>query len=162
MAAAPVRRGQEIPIARWPDGNYNVFPLPELRDEPCAANLLELGAASRADLLEAERVACLSEQGIYLMQQRLVHSLTRVVVGLDQLEAASGAVLGEAELEEEWVEALADLSDRSSIAGQTTAFQEFFNPHRDDFKLPDRRADVRRAVRREIRQREESHQPQQQ
>lgn len=91
LAAAPIRNSQDIPFEIWPAGNYNVFPLRELFERAKAASLLELSAASRDGLEHGERVACLSEHGIYVLQQRLVHSLTRVVVGLDQLEKASGA-----------------------------------------------------------------------
>lgn len=151
IGAVPVRRYQELPLDSWPSGHFNAFPLPELFDEPHAAQLLELGSAAREALASAHRVASLSDHGIYVLQQRFVHSLTRVVVGLDRLEGSSGHVLAEAELEEEWVEKMADLDDSASVARETGAFQDFLGQEaRDDLKLHDRRSGVRRVVRQEI------------
>lgn len=91
LAAAPIRSYQALPLDGWPNGHYNWFPLPELADgADFAASLLELGTAHSDALDRARRIACLTDRGIYLMQQRFVHSLTRVVVGLDVLERASG------------------------------------------------------------------------
>ena len=154
IAAAPIRQGQEIPLDQWPEGNFNLFPLPDLFDRPHSAALLELGAAPREALEEGRRIASLSDHGIYVLQQRLVHSLTRVVVGLDTLEAASGHVLAEAELEEEWVEQLAGSdAEAEALRSEVSGFQAFFNDFRADFKLRERRADIRRTVREEIRAR---------
>jgi hypothetical protein len=151
VAAAPIRAHQELPLQEWATGHFNVFPLPELFDPPRAAVLLELGTAKREDLHGAERVACLSDHGLYVFQQRFVHSLTRVVVGTEHFEAATGHVLAEAELEEEWVDRLADLDQLDSIAEQVAAFQGYLSADmRNDLRVPDHRAGVRRAVRQEI------------
>jgi hypothetical protein len=156
IAAAPIRRYAELPLDDWPSGHFNVFPLPALFEHSQAVHLRELGTARRQDLAEAQRVACLSDYGIYLFQQRFVHSLTRVVVGIEQFEDATGHVLAEAELEEEWVERLADVDSAESIANQVAEFQAFLGPQmRSDLEIPERRSGVRRTVRQEISSREE-------
>jgi hypothetical protein len=155
IGAAPIRSYQDVRLEDWPSGHFNVFPLPELFDQAQAVRLLELGTARREDLVAAQRVACLSDYGVYLFQQRFVHSLTRVVVGIEQFEDATGHVLAEAELEEEWVERLAELDSAESIANQVAEFQDFLGADlRNDLKIPERRSGVRRAVRQEISSRQ--------
>jgi hypothetical protein len=131
-----------------------VFPLPELLPEPCAAQLLELDSATREELHAAQRVATLSDYGVYVLQQRFVFCIARVVVGLDRLEEVSGHVLAEAELEEEWVDELTDGDDASAMSEERAAFQMFLDGElRASLKQPLRRSEVRRTVRAEITRR---------
>jgi hypothetical protein len=101
IAAAPIRNHGNPPLEAWPERDFNWFPLPEVFEVGRAASFLELGSARSEDLLRERRIVSLSEYGIYVLQQRFVHSLTRVVVGLDRLGEASAHVLAECELEEE-------------------------------------------------------------
>ena len=111
LTVAPIRPYADVPFERWGTGQNNVFPLPVLiadADSGQAASLLELATARSAELLRDRRVASLTTRGVLLLQQRLVYSLTRALVGLEKFEEQSAHVLPEAELEDEWVEALAD------------------------------------------------------
>lgn len=78
-------------------------------------------AAQAVDL--SQRVATLSEEGLLLLQQRYVHCLTRVVISLPRFERQSAAVLAEAELLEEWNEALASarVADGSTLVDAVDA-----------------------------------------
>jgi hypothetical protein len=157
VAVAPVSDYQRLPLSAWPSGHFNVFPLPELLPEPCAAKLLELSSATREELEAAERVATLSDYGVYVFQQRFVFCLTRVVVGLDRLEEVSGHLLAEAELEEEWVDELTGGSDSTARSAQRAAFQTFLNGElRASLQQPLHRSEVRRTVRAEIARRRAS------
>lgn len=154
VAVAPVSAYERLPLSAWPSGHYNVFPLPELLREPCAAKLLELASATREELQAAKRVATLSDYGVYVLQQRFVFCMTRVVVGLDRLEEVSGHVLAEAELEEEWVDELTDDDDPSAMSEERAAFQTFLDGDlRASLQQPLRRSEVRRTVRAEIARR---------
>lgn len=157
IAVAPVRPYERVPLRAWPRGHFNAFPLPELLDEPSAALLLELTSVTGGELEAAERIAVLTDYGIYVLQQRFVFSLTRVVVGLEQFEQTSAHVLAEAELEEEWVDTLASDCTPEAVAEQRGAFQTFVDSElRASLKEPARRSEVRRTVRAEIRRRHAS------
>lgn len=157
LAVAPVRPHQHIPFERWPAGHFNVFPLQQLLgpdDQPRAAALLELSSARSAQLDRGRRVAALKTRGVHLLQQRLVYSLTRVVVGLEHLHEQSAHVLLEAELEEEWVDELCTELNVEAIAAQSEAFAEFMDSGpRSRLLEKEARTDVLREVRQEIRAR---------
>ena len=156
VVVAPVRRYQAVPFARWPEGHFKVMPLPHLvgeqDDTDRAVHLLELTAVRSENLDPENRVLSLTDRGIHILQQRLVYSLTRVEVGLDRLHEQMAHVLLEAELEEEWVDELADQTDESSLSDASREFGAFLDAgHRDALKDATRRSDVARAVRAEIR-----------
>lgn len=158
LTVAPIRPYQAVPLQGWATGHHNVFPLPELTeddDAPRAASLLELATAASTELRSDRRIASLTTRGVLLLQQRLVYSLTRVLVGLEQFEEQSAHVLLEAELEDEWVEALTDEgAGESEMSKQSAAFAAYMDDgHRDLLLDPARRTDVARAVRAEFRAR---------
>ena len=65
--------------------------------------------------------------------------------------ARPATVLAEADLEEEWVEGLADPARPESIDQQCAAFADFMDAGlRDRLEEPESRADVRRTTRAEI------------
>jgi hypothetical protein len=159
IPVAPVGPYSSVSFDKWPTSHFNRFPLPDLLAGagPQAGDLLALDSVGGTVLKRSERIACLTDRSIYILQQRFVHSLTRVVVGLDQLEKASGHVLAEAELEEEWIDALADLEDADTIDTEVARFAEFMDDGlRDQLEDPASRTDVRRQVRIEIDQRASS------
>jgi hypothetical protein len=159
IAVAPIRPYQHLSFESWPAGHFNVFPLPQLLgddDPPRAASLLELSSARSHELVRERRVAALTTRGVHLLQQRLVNSLTRVVVGLELLDEQSAHVLLEAELEEEWVDDLASDLTPDVVAAQSEAFAEFMDSGlRSRLLEKEARTDVMREVRREIRTRRE-------
>jgi hypothetical protein len=158
VVVAPIRRHQHLPFRSWPGRDFDFFPLPQLlgdTDDPRATNLRELSTARSETLATEHRVAALCNRGIHLLHQRLVHSLSRVVVGLDVLEEHSGHVLLEAELEEEWVEELAgEDAGPEERQGASEAFAAYLDAGlRVALLERDRRSDVAREVRAELRRR---------
>jgi len=155
LTVAPVRQHQQIPFASWPFGHFNVFPLQQLFDDDeraRAASLLELSSAR-----STHRIAALTARGVHLLQQRLVYSLTRVVVGLELLDEQSAHVLLEAELEEEWVDELGGELTPDAIVTQSEAFAVFMDTGpRARLLEKAARTDVLRDIRREIRSRRAS------
>jgi hypothetical protein len=161
-----VRDEPGLPRHGWPTGQYRLMPLPELvRDRRCAGAFDETTMVPIATLLGTHRIGCLSEYGILVLQQRLVHHLTRVAMRLQTLRRASIHVLEEVDLQEDWNLALATSEDPDQLAEalrrEATEFDAFMNgPLRDDGEprraaLKDelRRSDVRRSVQREIARR---------
>ena len=147
IAVAPIRPYQTVPFERWPGGHFKVLPLPGLYgadDISRAVHLLELSAVLSSELGRSRRILTLSGRGIHVLQQRLVYSLTRVVVGLDRLQEQSAAVLLEAELEEEWVDELAE-GDLDAAAQDFAAYMD--GGHREALKDATLRSDTVRKVR---------------
>lgn len=138
-------------VPSW-DGSYDWMPLPALplpsMHEP-AACLRELRSIATGQLVSGKRVAIMSNQGIQLLQQRLAHHLTRVVIPTAELAEHCAPILAEAELHEDWVGALG--------GGDEAEFHRLLDA--EDRKLrswlaePSRRNQAMSTVRREIRRR---------
>ena len=72
---------EHVPVLReaWRKGYYGLMPLPELINGNLHVGQFdELGKALTVDLTTDKRVACLSEYGVNLLQQRLIWHLTRL------------------------------------------------------------------------------------
>ena len=146
----------------WPTGQYRLMPLPGLRgDTRYAAFFDETAMIPAADLASAHRTACLSEYGILVLQQRLVHHLTRVRVGIKTLREASINILEEVTLQEEWTIELAT-GEPEAYAREAASFDAFMRAplseesgpsRRDALRNDVQRSAVRKAVRQEIRRR---------
>ena len=161
----PIVQYQDVALDEWVRGSHaRVFLLPEsqLLDSPCAARFDETGMVSSGELTPARRRLCLSERGILLLLQRLVFSLCRADIPIEQFERAIAHVLAEAELLEEWNERLVparggDLA--AGLAAEATAFEEFMKTANGDTDLrgqlreSHRVSNVRRLVRQEIARR---------
>ncbi len=163
-----VRPKPDLPKDKWPTGHYCLFPLPELipgDKRRYAAFFDEVAMVPHQALQSEGRIACLSELGILLLQQRLVHHLTRVIVRPETLREASISILEEADLQEDWsatlaipagIETLAD-----ALAREEQAFDEFLGQQhsadgtsrREALKNTMLRSAVRRAVQKEINRR---------
>ena len=154
LTCAPVTDYQHIPPEGW-NGHFSVFPLASFtpNDEHRAARLDRLVSLDSADCRTERRIACLEHSGIYLLQQRLIHCLARCKVKVSTIRASMEHVLEEAELQEEWVERLAELGDREAIAEQAENFDAFLseNELRTSLRDPNRRSSVVARVAREIR-----------
>lgn len=145
---APIR---DHSAPRW-HGSFDWMPLPgaPVPDIPNpAACIRELSSARTAELQAGERVAVMTDAGIHLLQQRIAHHVSRVIISLRELAEHSAPVLAEVELHEEWVEGLGRLAERE--------FHQLLED--DDRKLrewlnePRTRPQAMRAVRQEIRRR---------
>ena len=95
-------------------GDYDWMPLPRAQ-VPSMANpaacIRELRSES-TDVLTAEpRIAVMADTGIHLLQQRMAHHLSRVIIDVAELAEFSAPVLAEVELHEEWVGELGQDSD---------------------------------------------------
>lgn len=102
---APVQ-SQGIGLSNWARGFFDWMPLPGLvvaGVEHPAALLRALHTVETAELEASDRVAVMSEQGLQLLQQRLAHHLTRVVIDLPTLAEHCAPILAEAELHEDWI-----------------------------------------------------------
>ena len=148
---APIR---DHHVPRW-HGSFDWMPLPgaPVPDIPNpAACIRELRSAQTAELQSGERVAVMADAGIHLLQQRIAHHVSRVIIGLPELAEHSAPVLAEVELHEEWVEAL----DRSAERDFHQLLEGDDRKLRNWLKEPRTRPQAMRAVRQEIRRRSTS------
>lgn len=162
LQAAKVRQdSQLVDLDEWPTGHFRSMLLPGLDPDSAdhfSAALSEVGIVHSSDLRLDRRKACLSELGIYLLQQRMVFCQTRALIGLDTLAGASQHVLEEAELLEEWIEGLVSEDGQGLTQAITSAAEEFDTflsepaaaSLRSKLELSRECAGVRRAVRTEI------------
>jgi len=143
------------------EGNFKSLPLPALIPSHSgghwALNFEDIGSV-RSELLNLDdRVACLDDLGVLLLQQRHTHHLTRYVVETEVLYEQSAPVLVEAELLEEWLSVALDGLDGeewvSTQRQETIAFDDFLSSMRDQLKDSSRRAAVRRIIRQEVERR---------
>jgi len=110
-----------------------------------AADLQEWLTVENSELRRERRRLALTEWGLIVMQQRLIHSLTRFVAPTSALEEAARPVLREAELERDWVERL----DGPAALDQRVAdFSAFMGEADRGARLRDRAKES--AVRREV------------
>ncbi|WP_368119564.1 hypothetical protein, partial [Bifidobacterium adolescentis] len=110
-------------------------------------------------LESATRVASLSEFGINLLLQRWVHYSARVIVPTFQFQEATAGFCMEADLLEEWCEALSDGDSPQAIHEAGTECMTWLREDRGGYTyqgmLQDSqtRSAVRRAMRKEMKQR---------
>lgn len=151
---AAVDAHDKVGADQWSKGFFDRFPLPELppSGEFHVARLGLVGLASTDDLMSADRVACLSHQGINLLQQRLVFHQTRLEVHTGKFQQAFDHTYEEAELLEEWMTELADVEDDPAAS-----FEEWIRdgePSRQqNLKIHEERAHIRREINAEIKAR---------
>lgn len=161
---------QPIGLDQWAGSHYDYMPLPGVLlpdlGDGLAVDLRLISAVETAILVAAERAAALSDIGIHLLQQRLTHHLTRVVVDLATFAEHSAPTLLEVELQEDWVsDALHDLApdaDRTSVQRiAEDAFQDLLDANdrrlRRMLAEAPTRAQAAREIRLEIRRRRDDH-----
>lgn len=160
ITVAPVEPYQAVTGEGW-DGNLRVMPLAGLVDgEYFATKFVDVTASPAELLTRARRIATLSHQGIYVLQQRLIKHYTRVEMPLEVLRRESAAVLTEAELQWDWLDQVltdAELGQDDAIQVEATVFDRWLGDG-----TPSRRillgneihhTDVRREVQRAARER---------
>src|SRR5581483_4879960 len=125
-----------IGLDEWPKRYYDRMPLPDLTviadpddvsaDDPEAEVQVRTQEGAHAALLDfrgrvpstrldlSQRVACLTDEGVSFLHQRMSHFETRYAPEIDKLMDACRAVFAEIELWENWNETLVD---RSRIGG---------------------------------------------
>jgi hypothetical protein len=159
-----VQKGPPIRPDHWL-GNFGVMPLPDLLGDGGLKHRAVFDLAGRVPTLDldlAKRRACLDDQGIVLLLQRLTFNLTRLAVDLGAIHESIAHVLEEAALLEEWVEDRTaraghplDASEMKVAETEFDALMAQADPvagvsHRDRLKDPLARASVRRLVRRAL------------
>lgn len=167
ITVAPVEPHPPVTGQHGWDGNLRVMPLPELIDEKhFATKLVDVTAAPAELLTRALRIATLSHQGIYVLQQRLIKHYTRVEMPLELLRRESAAVLTEGVLQWDWIEEVltaAEQADESAIEAEAKVFDTWLgegNPSsrellRDEIHHTDVRKQAQRAARDRSRNRED-------
>lgn len=111
IKVAPVEPHQLVSGRDW-QGQLRVMPLAELADgQHFATKFVDVTACPAELLTRSNRIATLSNQGIYVLQQRLIKHYTRVEMELEVLRRQSAPVLTEAELLWDWLEAVLDESE---------------------------------------------------
>lgn len=149
---------ERLPFEKWPEGHFALFPLPDIPDlgSPKGASLDSWVTVPSGELSRERRCLALSDEGILLLQQRFVHSLTRVVVDLPTLREHEAHVFVEAELEEDWLEDLA--IDTTDLSPEIEEFDRFMGEdgRRSELRDPLLHSKVRKEVRREVRRRKDA------
>lgn len=152
-----------VPYEEWPDGHFDYFPLDDALGigERQAIRLAEFRPVHRRELARERRVAGLTERGLYILQQRFTHSLTRVAFPLAAFEEGSRHIAAEAEMENEWVEGLAsDERDAAMVEGAVKEFHKFLDedvngaPRRAGFRQTGGTSAINKEIRAEINRRQ--------
>ncbi|HVV36958.1 MAG TPA: hypothetical protein VHC63_10185 [Acidimicrobiales bacterium] len=153
IVVAGVEPHQYVGHNKW-TGYGKVMPLPALvAGAHYAAYFEQIGVVSGDAVVASERVACLSDEGTNLLQQRFIHNLTRFVVPTYRLHEACRSAFREVDLLEEWLEAAAGAKADMGSSGHE--FHEWIretdgsSPSRQD-RLKDPQQEG--AIQRELRQ----------
>lgn len=148
----------ELPYDEWPERRFDKFPLSGALGigERQAAALLEWRSVRSAELTRARRRATMTDRGVYILQQRFTHAITRCAVLLADFENSSRSEMREAELEYEWVADLtADQTDENEVARHVRDFHAFLDEggHRALLRQEGGESQLRAIVRAEIKRR---------
>ena len=157
VLVAAVREHSPVGGEAWTRGYYDLTPLPELTDSSLyVGHFDELGKALTVDLAKSTRLACLSEYGVNLLQQRLIWHLTRFEIGTFRIQEAFAHTFEEADLLEEWTDTLSTAG--MSVADAAAHFEAFIRANQgsgrtlqEDLRDVQRRSAVRVACRSEAR-----------
>ena len=155
ITVAPVEPHALVKGQGW-EGNPRVMPLADLvQREHFATKFVDVTACPAELLTRERRIATLSNQGIYILQQRLIKHYTRTQVALEVLRRESAPVLTEAELLWSWLEQVLtekEAEDDEALAAETYTFEAWM---RDGSPSPQQRlrieihhTDVRREAQR--------------
>ena len=152
LTCAPVAEYQRVEPNQWADGFARVFPLSSFREnDHRAARLDELVSVPTERFDLGARMICLEHRGIFLLQQRIIHSIARCKVSLSTIRESMEHVLVEAGLLEDWVEDLSDPADAASRESAIASFEEFIaGDLRAQLQDPNRRSQVIARVSREM------------
>lgn len=146
-------------VSDWKVTHYDFAPLMGIEEYVggggvAAADFRRIRSVDSGELTRERRVAAMSSDGIYMLQQRFAHYLSRAVIDLPTLVDVSEAVLVEVELQEQWVEAHSEGNEsETAIAALEASFQDLLDAdgRRLRAALDDRSS--RPSASREIRQR---------
>lgn len=163
--AVRIVKCEPVKLNAWPKRYYDRMPLPDLTvivdpdevssDDPEAelelrtqegahAALFDLrGRVESTQLRLDERIACLTEQGVAFLHQRMSHFDTRYAPQVEELMAACNPVFAEIELWEQWNERLvnpAALSDMLNLQAELEKVAKIFDAELSKKRrIPDKR-----------------------
>lgn len=155
ITVAPVEPNRLVIGKGW-SGNPRLMPLADLVEgRHFATKFVDVTACPAELLTRDRRIATLANQGIYVLQQRLIKHYTRAEMALELLRSQSAPVLTEAELLWDWLERVleeAEIGDDKALDAEAGVFEEWM---RDGSPSPQERlrteihhADVRRESQR--------------
>ncbi|BCI91736.1 hypothetical protein NIIDMKKI_69420 [Mycobacterium kansasii] len=155
ITVAPVEEHSRIQGNGW-NGNLRIMPLAELLDgKHYAAKFVDVTAAPSELLHLDDRIATLSDRGIYVLQQRIVKHYTRFEIDIPSLAKGTAPVLWEMHQQRDWVETVLDDEDdwtAENLSAEEIAFdawlQEGDPPRRKQLQNDHVHADLRRAAHR--------------
>lgn len=155
-------RGAEVnPVARvgqvtkqganaWRSGFFDRMPLTDLDGDGYWAGYLNMiGRSLTSELLQVERIVCLSEFGVNMLQQRLTCHLTRAVIPTATFNEAFSHTFEEADLLENWTDTLIAAGWTQTMA--TTEFESFLRAGDPSLQTRLLDAQQRSSVRRDCR-----------
>jgi hypothetical protein len=155
LLAAPVHTISKQGKNAWSHGHLGKMPLPDLTGAAgtyMAACFDDAGQARTANLQAERRVACLSEFGINMLQQRFVCSFSRVEVPTHEFSTAFSHTYAEADLLEDWTDALT--ADGWTANDAASEFEKFIRSgertYQDKLREPQLRSAVRKACKQEV------------
>lgn len=128
ITVAPVEPHPSVSGRGW-KGNPRVMPLADLiGGEHFATKFVDVTACPVELLTRERRIATLSHQGIYVLQQRLIKHYTRTEMALEVLRSESAPILTEAELLWDWLEQVlteAETNDDEALDAEAGFFEEW-------------------------------------
>jgi hypothetical protein len=154
VLVASIAVGQPISYEEWASGFFKKMPLPELLGSGThhVAEFDNIGPCKSAELTPERRCAVLSDRGVNLLLQRLVHHMTRVAVPSEQFSTAFAGPMAELEIVEDWAEEAA--SNGLSVEDAASACHEWLRQRLSDGRIRQELLEVaseRSAVRRDVR-----------
>lgn len=155
ITVAPVESHQKVTGKGW-QGNPRVMPLADLVEGAhFATKFVDVTACPSELLTRDRRIATLSHQGIFVLQQRLIKHYTRVEMALEVLRSESAPVLTEAELLWDWLERVLtdpEIGDDRVLDAEAGVFEEWMrdgSPSRQErLRTEIHHTDVRREAQR--------------
>ena len=147
-----------LPYAQWPEARFDRFPVPDALGLGAnhAGYLLEWRSVRQGELKRERRQGTMTDRGVYVLQQRFTHAITRCAPLLVDFEAASVNEMREAELEYEWVAGLVrEPANHAAVNAQVQAFHTFLDDggHRALLREEGGDSRLRAIVRAEIKTR---------
>lgn len=160
VTVAPVEPHPQVTGKAW-SRTPRLMPLAELvGGDHFATKFVDVTACPSELLTRDRRIATLTNQGIYVLQQRLIMHYTRTEMALEILRSQSAPVLTEAQLLWDWFEGVlteAELADDRALDAEASVFEAWM---RDGDPSPQMRlrteiahTDVRREAQRAARER---------
>ena len=155
ITVAPVEPHQLVAGSGW-NGNARLMPLAELASgEHFATKFVDVTACPTELLTRDRRIATLSHQGIYVLQQRLIKHYTRADVALELLRSQSAPILTEAELLWDWLERVlteTEINNDQALDNEAGVFEKWMRegspPPQERLQTEIHHTDVRREAQR--------------